>query len=120
MGNTMEFLIEYYDLPDGTCPAYEFITSQPKKMEIKITKVISLLEEFGNNLGMPYSKHLDDGIFELRISQGNDATRLLYFFVVGKRVIITHGFNKDTQKTPKKEIKKAKKYRSEYIGRNHD
>ena len=57
----------------------------------------------------PYSKHLEDGIFELRAQQGNNIARTLYFFRVGQRIVITNGFIKKTQKTPKKELELAKK-----------
>ena len=68
----------------------------------------------GNNLREPYSKSLGDGIFEIRAKQGTDITRVLYFFVIGKKVILTNGFVKKTQKTPPQEIETAKKYRTEY------
>jgi phage-related protein len=60
------------------------------------------------------AKHLDDGIFELRAKVGSNSTRVLYFFFVGQRVVITNGFVKKTQKTPKAEIEKAKAYRESY------
>ena len=41
----------------------------------------------------------------------------MYFFCVDRRIILTNGFIKKTQKTPKKEIEKAKKYRKEYLKR---
>lgn len=55
---------------------------------------------------MPFSRHLDDGIFELRTVQGSDITRVLYFFVAGGEIVLTHGFVKKTQKTPAREIEK--------------
>ncbi|MBQ5564448.1 MAG: type II toxin-antitoxin system RelE/ParE family toxin, partial [Clostridia bacterium] len=42
---------------------------------------------------------------------------VLYFFVIGKKVILTNGFIKKTQKTPKREIDLAKKYRADYLER---
>ncbi len=66
---------------------------------------------------MAYSEHLVDGIFELRAKVGSNISRVLYFFVVGRKIIITNGFVKKTQKTPKNEIELAKKYRNEYLNR---
>ena len=114
---TSGFVAEYYELSDGSCPAYEFIRSQPVKMAAKLSWTVALLEEHGNALRMPYSEHLDDGIFELRAIQGHDIARVLYFFIEGKRIILTHGFVKDTAKTPVAEIERAKKYRADYRNR---
>ena len=56
----------------------------------------------------PYTKHLDDGIFELRCKLGSNLTRALFFFYIDGKIIITNGFIKKSQKTPPKEIKLAK------------
>lgn len=111
------FEVEYFEKSDGTFPAEEFILSQDYKMQAKLFRMLELLEMKGNELREPYSKHLDDGIFELRAIQGKNITRVLYFFVVGKKVILTNGFAKTTQKTPASEIDTAKKYRKEYQSR---
>jgi phage-related protein len=111
------FDIEYYDLPDGTKPVEDFIDGLDIKMKVKLLGTIDILEEFGNQLREPYSKHLSDGIFELRVKFASDITRVLYFFYVGEKIILTNGFVKKTQKTPKSEIDKAKKYRDEYLSR---
>jgi len=106
--------VEYYEKSDGTFPAEEFILAQDLKMKAKLFKLLELLEAHGNELREPYSKILKDGIFEVRAIQGNNITRVLYFFVVGRKIILTHGFTKKTQKTPPSEIDKAMKYRSDY------
>ena len=111
------FDVDFYDLPDGSKPVDDFLDSLDDKLAAKTLRTISLLEGSGNQLGMPFSKHLEDGIFELRTEQGSDITRVLYFFVVGSKAILTHGFVKKTQKTPPGEIERAKKYRAEYLSR---
>lgn len=108
------FEVVFFEKSDGTSPALEFILSQDKKMKAKLLRLIELLEIEGNELREPYSKPLGDGIFEIRAKQGTDITRVLYFFVIGKKIILTNGFVKKTQKTPQKEIDTAKKYRAEY------
>lgn len=67
---------------------------------------------------MPYSRYLEDGIFELRIVQGSDIIRVMYFIAVGDRVILTHGFVKKTQRTPRSEIDRAKSLREDWGKRN--
>ena len=77
------FEVEYFEKEDGTYPAEEFILSQDVKMRAKLFRLLELLEEKGNTLREPYSKSLDDGIFEIRAKQGNNITRVLYFFYIG-------------------------------------
>ena len=79
--------------------------------------IISILQEKGNMLREPYSKHLEDGIFELRGKVGSDISRVLYFFYYNGKIIMTNGFIKKTNKTPKSEINKAKAYRNDYLER---
>ena len=112
-----KFFIEYYSKEDGSCPVQEFMESLDIKMRAKLLKLQMLLEQNGNELTEPYSKHLGDGIFELRVQQGNNISRVLYFFVNGRRIIVTNGFIKKTNKTPKKELKLAKRYRANYMER---
>lgn len=66
---------------------------------------------------MPYSDHLVDRIFEIRAKVGSDIARVLYFFVIGKKIVLTNGFIKKAQKTPKNEIELAKKYRNDFLNR---
>ena len=108
------FEVEYFAKEDGTYPAEEFILSQDVKMRAKLFRLLELLEEKGNTLREPYSKSLDDGIFEIRAKQGSNITRVLYFFYIGNKIILTNGFIKKSQKTPPSEIDLAKKYRAEY------
>ena len=86
-------------------------------MQAKILGHLEILQQRGYELREPYSKPLEDGIFELRTKQGSNISRVLYFFFVGKKIVLTNGFIKKTQKTPKSEIEKAKKYRQDYLER---
>jgi phage-related protein len=85
------FSIDFYDLEDGTKPAEDFIAELPSKMRAKAAWIVGILKANGPKLREPYSKHLDDGIFEIRAQVGSDISRVLYFFMIGKRVILTHG-----------------------------
>lgn len=85
-----------------------------------MVNTISILQDNGYELREPYSKYLSEGIFELRARVGSDITRVLYFFYVDSRIVLTNGFIKKTNKTPIKEIEKAKKYRADYLKRKED
>ncbi len=63
---------------------------------------------------MPYSEYLKDGIFQIRAQQEGNITRVLYFFTLGKLIVLTNGFTKKTPKTPPAEIERAKRYRADY------
>ena len=92
-----------YDTEDGRCPVQELLDSLEPKLLAKTLRTIDLLEMNGPLLREPYSKPLENGIFELRTKQGSDITRVLYFFIVGKKAVLTNGFIKKSQKTPKAE-----------------
>lgn len=112
-----KFTIEFYERENGEIPVEEFLLSLDKKMRAKILGIMGILQEKGNQLREPYSKHLKDDIFEIRGKVGTDISRVLYFFYYEGKIIFTNGFVKKTQKTPEAEIEKAKGYRNNYLKR---
>lgn len=112
------FEITFYAKSDGTEPAKDFILSLDNKMRAKMLKTVQLLANNGPAVREPYSKALGDGIFELRAKVGSDISRVLYFFVVGRKIILTNGFIKKTEQTPQTEIAKAKQYRTDFLAAN--
>lgn len=71
--------------------------------------------EFGPDLGMPYSRAMKDGLFELRIRGTEGSGRALYCYMSGNRVIILHAFIKKTEKTPEKDLQIARKRKKEVL-----
>ena len=63
-------------------------------MRAKLVGLLQILQEKGNLLREPYSKHLDNGIFEIRGKVGTNITRVLYFFYYDNKIILTNGFVK--------------------------
>lgn len=86
--------------------AETFLESLNAKEIAKVIRTIELLEEFGNNLGMPHSRHMSDGLLELRI-RGTREIRIFYCFHK-KRAVLLHGCIKKTQKTIDKELDRAR------------
>ena len=115
-----DFRVVFYDKADGSKPAQEFLDELDEKMFAKMTRAINIIRDGGAMIREPYSKHLEDGIFEVRAKVGSDISRVLYFFFDGRRMVCTHGFIKKTQRTPSSEIKLAKKYRNEYLNRKEN
>ena len=118
--DTTNFEVIPYETEDGKIPYDEFLSTLSPKMLAKVLRTVDLLEEFGNSLREPHSKHLRDGIFELRTKQGTDISRVLFFFMIGKQIILTHGFVKKTDATPPGEIELALKYREDWLRRQEN
>lgn len=109
-----KFEVIFYEKENGDCPIEEFMNSLDIKMRAKMIGLFELLEEKGTQLREPYSKMIEDGIFEIRCKVGNNISRVLYFFYFEGKIVLTNGFVKKTQKTPTEEIKLAKKYRADF------
>lgn len=109
--------IKFYKDSEGCVPVREFLDSLDIKMRQKMLRSIQALQDMGISLRMPLSESLEDGIFELRAKVGTNISRVMYFFVIGNRAVLTHGFIKKTQKTPPREIERAKNIRDDYMKR---
>ena len=92
---------------------WEFYNQQTKKVQERIIWTIRVIRDI-QVVPEKYLKHIDDGIYEIRISSGNNIFRIFCFFDEGKLVILLNGFQKKTQKTPIKEIERAKKLKTQY------
>jgi phage-related protein len=93
----------------------KFLKAQTIKVQDKIFKVIEAIETY-ERVPSYYLKSITGakGLFEARIKLGSNIWRVFCFFDGGKLVILLNGFAKKSQKTPKKEIEKAKRLMSEY------
>ena len=114
----MNRTVIFYKTSDGKCPAQDFLDSLPGKAAQKVTWVLRLLEDM-NIVPSSYFKKLlgTQEIWECRIQLGSNAYRILCFFTENSVVVLTHGFVKKTQKTPKAEIEKAETYRKDFLKR---
>jgi phage-related protein len=94
----------------------EFYMSQDDKIRLKINYVFDLVR-FENQVPKKFFKKLENtnGIYEFRIITSQKSFRILCFQDEGNLVILTNGFIKKTQKTPKKKIKLAEKLKIEYL-----
>ena len=93
----------------------EFFEKQRGKVKYKIIWTLYLIEDL-QKVPESYLKHIEntDGLFEIGVQQGSDIFRIFCFFDQGQLVVITNGFQKKTQKTPKQEIDKALKIKQDY------
>lgn len=92
-----------------------FFIKQNKKVKAKIIWTFELVEDL-QRVPETYLKHIEntDGLYEIRVQFGSDIFRIFCFFDQGQLVVIANGFQKKTQKNPKKEIETALKIKAEY------
>ena len=107
--------IRFYRTSSGKYPVEEFLDSLSGKTAQKVTWVLQLIEEL-DAVPEQYLKKLANEIWECRIQFGGNIFRILCFFD-GAEVVLSHGFQKKTQKTPRNEIEKAENYRIDYLQR---
>jgi len=74
--------------------------------------------EFGPNLGMPHTRAMGEGLFEVRVKGPEGIARVFYCTVVQRRIVMLHAFIKKSQKTPKRELDIAKRRLQEVL--RHD
>ena len=66
------------------------------------------MEMHGPDLGMPHTKAMGGGLFELRIKAAEGIARVFYCIVVERRIVFLHQFVKKSDKTPRKELELAR------------
>ncbi|MBN1369085.1 MAG: type II toxin-antitoxin system RelE/ParE family toxin [Dehalococcoidaceae bacterium] len=109
--------IEYYEPEKGPPPVKEFIESLEVKSRAKVARTLDLLEQFGINLGAPFTKYLQKQLWELRIRQGSEQQRIIYFLHTGQTFVLLHGFTKKTSSIPRTAIRLALKRKIDYVSR---
>ena len=111
--------IVFYRSADGYSEIEDFLMTLQKKattgkdsrIQLKqISQYIQFLEDYGTRLGEKVTKHLEEDIWELR--PGNN--RVLFFYAQEDTFVLLHHFRKKTQKTPRREIDRAKRERDDW------
>ena len=108
----MPFKILMYETASGQPVVQNFIDSIQKETRSKVYRQIDLLEGYGPQLGMPHSKPMGGGLYELRV-RGKQEMRVFYVFAVGSTIYLLHGFQKKSQSTPKRELDLARQRQGE-------
>jgi phage-related protein len=115
-----DWSVEFYSDRDNSSPVWDWYETLDDKTKAKLIWIFQLLETNGIEVGMPYIKPLEDKLYEVRAEVNRNAIRVIYFLYTERRFILLHGFHKKTQKTPKKELEKAKKYLEDFLEQNSD
>lgn len=107
----MEFTIEYFKDSSGKNPIEEFLLKLKKSNNPLAEQTLKGLGKLKNRAyhKEPLSKHLESGLWELRIRAGTNILRIIYAFNKGRAIILLHVFIKKKQKTPPAELEIARK-----------
>lgn len=125
IGDTMAYNILFYEKENGDSEIWNFLeklrkksaTSKDARIQYKqVTLYIELLQNNGTMLPNNITKHIEENIWELR--PGNN--RIFYFYCDSNTFVLLHSFRKQTQKTPRREIAKAKAERDDYLFRKEN
>jgi len=114
----MEFIIEFYETSSGRCPVREFLDdlkeSDPDDFAVVMAGLAKLRSRHYHK--QPLSKPIGDGLFELR-HMGKLNTRILYFFVKGRKIIIVHGIRSKATKIATRDRKVALDRKRDWLER---
>ena len=93
----------------------DFYEDQTDRVKKKIVWTLKVIEEI-DIIPETYLKHLKNttGLYEIRVQVGNNIFRIFCFFDVDNIIVVGHGFQKKTQKTPKQQIEKAEQIKRDY------
>ena len=111
--------IQFYRTLLGKCPAEEFLDSLPDKHAQKVVWVMRLVERL-DRVPEQYLKKLigTEDLWEVRAQAAGNSYRLLGFFDGPNLLILTGGFSKKKQKTPRREIEIAQQRKNDYLKRS--
>ena len=99
----MTYQIQFY-----AASVQAVIEKWPMGIYASFVRIAEQIVDSGPNLGMPYTRAMGDGLFEIRAKGTEGIGRAFFCCMKGQRVIILHGFVKKTQATPLKELRLAK------------
>lgn len=99
------------------CPVSDFIESCRPAHQIKLIRIMKLLEEMGPNLPRPYADFLRDGIHELKVKLSGEQIRLLYFFCYESYIVFFEVVRKHTDAVPERYIIETAHYRRDLMNR---
>jgi phage-related protein len=110
--------VRFYRTKTGHCPIEEFLETLDGKQAQKVVWVLRLIGEL-DFVPSQYLKKLVDteGLWEVRAQHGGDTFRLIGFLDGSQRLVLTSGFAKKTQTTPRQEIALAERRKQDYLSR---
>ncbi len=114
MTHTPEWSIVFYREADGSSPITTFLESLDKKTQARFAWSIEQLRVRNVQAREPLVRHIEGDIWELREESSTNIYRIMYVFFTGRKIVLLHGFQKKTQKTPRREISIAEERLSRF------
>jgi phage-related protein len=109
----MSWTITYYDNS-----VQEEILAMPAGFLGRYLRYSDRMEIYGPDLGMPHTRAMGDGLFELRLKAAEGIARIFYCIMVGRKIVVLHHFIKKTDKTPPRELETARRRMKEFKNAN--
>lgn len=94
------------------------ILAMSADLQARYIHLADRIEDLGANLGMPHTRAMGDGLFELRLKGSETIARVFYCTLVGRRIMMLHSFIQKSQKTPKTELGIARRRMAEVKARD--
>ena len=115
----MEFSVEFYQSANGHCPVREFLDELKARDPDDFAAVMAGLAKLRNRQyhRPPLSKSIGDDLFELR-HVGKLNTRVLYFFMRGRRIVAAHGVRNKGQDIPPRDRQTALERMKDWLARD--
>lgn len=115
MPESIEWTTEFYIEVNGTSPVEEFLDTLDLKTRARFRWSMEQLRVRNVRAREPLVKHLDGDLWELREESQTNIYRIVYFFFTGRHIVFLHGFQKKSQKTPRKELELAMRRYSDFL-----
>jgi len=115
-----EWGIVFYVTRGGEEPVREFLEGLDLRTQARFAWSIEQLRIRNTQAREPLVRHLEEKLWELRRESRTNIYRLFYSFLAGRRILFVHGFQKKTQRTPRREIEIAQARLADFLAREKE
>lgn len=106
----MAYMVDYFNLSVRTD-----LDGWPPGLRARYRALVLRMLENGPDLGMPHTRAMGGGLYEVRARAAEGTGRALYCTLVGQRIVILHAFVKKTDKTPVRDLALARRRLEEVL-----
>ena len=111
------WIVLFCDAHAKRCPVSDFVEDCRVAQQIKLFRILDLLEQMGPGLPRPYADTLRDGVHELRVTLSGEQVRMLYFFCYEYFIVFYAVLRKHTDRVPDRDIEATRQYRDDFLRR---